>query len=136
VLRPPVELGQFTSHDMAKQPANILLTEPASGRRRIVLADFGIARQANEASGLTATSMTVGSDLYAAPEQLTGDVLDGRAGAALATQVLMRVERRRRVARQEIRREIRVDDYLSAGGTAGETLMCDWSYGQGTEKKS
>jgi serine/threonine protein kinase len=51
VLRPPVELGQFTSHDMAKQPANILLTEPASGRRRIVLADFGIARQANEASG-------------------------------------------------------------------------------------
>jgi serine/threonine-protein kinase len=61
------------------KPANILLTNPASGRRRILLADFGIARQADEVSGLTATNMTVGSVLYAAPEQLTGDPLDGRA---------------------------------------------------------
>jgi serine/threonine-protein kinase len=61
------------------KPANILLTKPASGRRRILLADFGIARQADEVSGLTATNMTVGSVLYAAPEQLTGDPLDGRA---------------------------------------------------------
>jgi serine/threonine protein kinase, bacterial len=61
------------------KPANILLTEPASGRRRILLADFGIARQADEVSGLTATNMTVGSVLYAAPEQLTGEPLDGRA---------------------------------------------------------
>jgi serine/threonine protein kinase, bacterial len=61
------------------KPANILLTEPASGRRRILLADFGIARQSDEVSGLTATNMTVGSVLYAAPEQLTGEPLDGRA---------------------------------------------------------
>jgi serine/threonine-protein kinase len=61
------------------KPANILLTEPTSGRRRILLADFGIARQADEVSGLTATNMTVGSVLYAAPEQLTGEPLDGRA---------------------------------------------------------
>jgi serine/threonine protein kinase, bacterial len=61
------------------KPANILLTEPTSGQRRILLADFGIARQADDVSGLTATNMTVGSVLYAAPEQLTGEPLDGRA---------------------------------------------------------
>src|SRR5207249_797086 len=57
-----------------------LATEPGPSRsRRILLADFGIARQTNDDSGLTATNMTVGSVLYAAPEQLTGDALDGRA---------------------------------------------------------
>jgi hypothetical protein len=68
---------------------------------------------------LTTTKFRLGAQPYAAPEQLTGDVLDDRAGAALATQVQMRVKRRRRVARQEIRREIRVDDYLSAGVRRG-----------------
>ncbi len=67
----------ITNRCTATEPANILPTEPASGRRRILLADFGIARQANEASGLTAANVTVGSDPYAAPEPLTGDVLDG-----------------------------------------------------------
>lgn len=61
------------------KPANILLTEPTSARRRILLADFGIARRADDVNGLTSTNMTVGSVLYAAPEQLTGDPLDGRA---------------------------------------------------------
>jgi serine/threonine-protein kinase len=61
------------------KPANILLTDPRMGDRRILLADFGIARAANEANGLTATNVTVGSVAYAAPEQLTGKVLDGRA---------------------------------------------------------
>lgn len=61
------------------KPANILLTPPQSGSRRILLADFGIARTANDANHLTATNMTVGSVAYAAPEQLTGKSLDGRA---------------------------------------------------------
>ena len=61
------------------KPANILLTKPASGRRRILLADFGIARQIDDVSGLTATNMTIGSVLYAPPEQLMGEPLDGRA---------------------------------------------------------
>jgi serine/threonine-protein kinase len=43
------------------------------------LADFGIARYASVASGLTATNMTVGTVAYAAPEQLLGGHLDGRA---------------------------------------------------------
>jgi serine/threonine protein kinase len=36
------------------------------------LADFGIARQLDGISGLTATNMTVGTVSHAAPEQLTG----------------------------------------------------------------
>jgi serine/threonine protein kinase, bacterial len=61
------------------KPANILMTNPRMGDRRILLADFGIARGTNEANALTATNVTVGSVAYAAPEQLTGKVLDGRA---------------------------------------------------------
>jgi serine/threonine-protein kinase len=61
------------------KPANILLAYPESGDQRILLADFGIARWANDISGLTATNMTVGTVSYAAPEQLMGDRLDGRA---------------------------------------------------------
>jgi serine/threonine protein kinase, bacterial len=61
------------------KPANILLTEPEDGERRILLADFGIARQVAEVSGLTATNMTVGTVTYAAPEQLMGAEIDGRA---------------------------------------------------------
>jgi serine/threonine-protein kinase len=61
------------------KPANILLAQPDTGDQRILLADFGIARWANEISGLTATNMTVGTVSYAAPEQLMGQQLDGRA---------------------------------------------------------
>jgi serine/threonine-protein kinase len=60
------------------KPGNILLAE-AGGKRRITLADFGIARQMDEVSALTATNMTIGSIPYAAPEQLSGEGMDGRA---------------------------------------------------------
>lgn len=59
------------------KPANILLS--ATPPRRVLLADFGIARRADEISGLTATNMAIGTVAYAAPEQLTGQILDGRA---------------------------------------------------------
>jgi serine/threonine protein kinase, bacterial len=61
------------------KPANILLSHPESDDQRILLADFGIARWANDISGLTETNMTVGTVSYAAPEQLMGGQLDGRA---------------------------------------------------------
>ncbi|MGE2813768.1 serine/threonine-protein kinase [Mycobacterium heidelbergense] len=60
------------------KPSNILLTETGP-RRRILLADFGIARELGEISGLTATNMLVGTTAYCAPEQLQGADLDGRA---------------------------------------------------------
>jgi serine/threonine-protein kinase len=61
------------------KPANILLAEADGKGRRIVLADFGIARQLSDISGLTATNMVMGTTAYAAPEQLLGKEIDGRA---------------------------------------------------------
>ena len=61
------------------KPANILLTHPDTGDQRILLADFGVARQLADASGITATNVAVGTVAYAAPEQLLGQKMDGRA---------------------------------------------------------
>lgn len=61
------------------KPPNILLTKPERGRRRVLLGDFGIARNTAEVSGLTDTNVTLGTVNYAAPEQLTGSTIDGRA---------------------------------------------------------
>jgi serine/threonine-protein kinase len=61
------------------KPANILLTDLDSRRPRALLADFGIARRLDDATRLTATTMTVGTVAYAAPEQLMGTKIDGRA---------------------------------------------------------
>jgi serine/threonine-protein kinase len=74
------------------KPANILISNPGTEDERILLADFGIARRGGEASELTGTNMTVGTVAYAAPEQLRGDEIDGRADqyalAATAFQLL------------------------------------------------
>jgi len=62
------------------KPANIMLTHlDEVGEQRILLADFGIARSVDDISGLTSTNMTVGTVAYAAPEQMMGDDIDGRA---------------------------------------------------------
>jgi serine/threonine-protein kinase len=61
------------------KPANILLGLPASGDNRVMLADFGVARWIDQSSNLTGAEMTVGTVTYAAPEQLKGEQIDGRA---------------------------------------------------------
>ncbi|WP_099225488.1 serine/threonine-protein kinase [Mycobacterium persicum] len=61
------------------KPANILLAEPDGQAPRVFLADFGIARPIEDATRLTATNMAVGTVAYAAPEQLMGEPIDGRA---------------------------------------------------------
>jgi serine/threonine-protein kinase len=62
------------------KPANIMLTHvDDDGEQRILLTDFGIARSVDDISGLTSTNMSVGTVAYAAPEQLMGEEIDGRA---------------------------------------------------------
>ncbi|OBF18757.1 hypothetical protein A5725_01870 [Mycobacterium kubicae] len=61
------------------KPANILLTDPDAHARRIYLADFGVARRIDDSAKLTATNVAVGTVAYAAPEQLRGHTIDGRA---------------------------------------------------------
>lgn len=62
------------------KPANIMIANcDDNDERRILLTDFGIARSVNDISGLTATNMTMGTVAYCAPEQLSGEELDGRA---------------------------------------------------------
>jgi serine/threonine protein kinase len=60
------------------KPANILLTEREPKKRRVLLADFGVARSLTEMVGLTKTNVAVGTANYAAPEQLMGLPIDGR----------------------------------------------------------
>ncbi|MFI5505918.1 protein kinase [Mycobacterium sp. NPDC051804] len=76
------------------KPANILLANHGTTNERIMLADFGVARRIGDGAttNLTATNMTVGTVAYAAPEQLMGEGIDGRADqyalAATAFQLL------------------------------------------------
>lgn len=63
------------------KPANILVADLDHGERRILLGDFGVARDLADdaAGGLTATNITVGTAAYASPEQLMGLGVDGRS---------------------------------------------------------
>ncbi|MBF6399336.1 protein kinase [Nocardia cyriacigeorgica] len=62
------------------KPANILLGPPPSPDEpeRVLLADFGIAKALDEATGLTRTGMVVASLEYAAPEQFGNSHIDDR----------------------------------------------------------
>lgn len=67
------------------KPGNILVTNAPDTERRVLLADFGIARQLSDPSGLTASNLAIGTVAYAAPEQLMGsDGLDRADQYALA----------------------------------------------------
>ena len=61
------------------KPANILLGVPESSDARVMLVDFGVARWIGQSSDLTGAEMTVGTVNYAAPEQLTGEKINGHA---------------------------------------------------------
>ncbi|PRC41671.1 serine/threonine protein kinase, partial [Mycobacterium sp. ITM-2017-0098] len=61
------------------KPANIIVADLDGEDPNIYLADFGIARPLDDTIGITTTNMTVGTVAYAAPEQLMGEEIDGRA---------------------------------------------------------
>jgi serine/threonine protein kinase len=55
------------------KPGNILL----GPRRRVRLADFGVARLVEDSAGHTRTGHVIGTAAYLAPEQVTGDEVSG-----------------------------------------------------------
>src|SRR6478735_2620603 len=61
------------------KPANMIVADIDTDDPSVFLADFGIARPLDDTSGITTTNMTVGTVAYAAPEQLMGESIDGRA---------------------------------------------------------
>ena len=61
------------------KPANIIVADYDTNEPMVFLADFGIARPLDDTGGITTTNMAVGTVAYAAPEQLMGEAIDGRA---------------------------------------------------------
>jgi hypothetical protein len=57
------------------KPSNIMMTRGG----RVKVADFGVAKAMGEETDLTRTGTVIGSPAYMAPEQVRGEVLDGRA---------------------------------------------------------
>jgi len=60
------------------KPGNVLVESPGSVRERAYLSDFGISKRTTTGSGLTRTGQFVGTVDYVAPEQITGEPIDGR----------------------------------------------------------
>src|SRR3989442_15501626 len=58
------------------KPANIWLE---AGRDRVKILDFGLARLNQADAQITSSGMIVGTPAYMAPEQASGDPVDGRA---------------------------------------------------------
>jgi serine/threonine protein kinase, bacterial len=61
------------------KPTNILFANPADGEPQTLLTDFGIARQLGAPEVPSPPDLTGEMVAYAAPEQLTGQDIDGRA---------------------------------------------------------
>ncbi len=62
------------------KPGNILVeTVGSAGFDRAYLSDFGISKRTATIGGLTRTGQFVGTVDYVAPEQITGESVDGRA---------------------------------------------------------
>jgi serine/threonine protein kinase len=75
------------------KPGNILLSRPGSPLERAYLADFGITKRiatVTTQGALTRTGQFVGTVDYVAPEQIQGEVVDGRADVYSLGCVLFR----------------------------------------------
>jgi eukaryotic-like serine/threonine-protein kinase len=80
------------------KPANVWLEEntkleeeQSSSIHRVKLLDFGLARSVEEDSHLTSTGMILGTPTYMAPEQASGEPVDGRADLFALGVILYRM---------------------------------------------
>ncbi|MEV6771308.1 serine/threonine-protein kinase [Nocardia sp. NPDC051030] len=84
-LRIVTEVGRGLDHAHRRgllhrdvKPANFMLSEAGSEEERVLLADFGLAKSAEDTNELTQTGSFVATIAYASPEQLSGEQLDRR----------------------------------------------------------
>jgi serine/threonine-protein kinase len=64
------------------KPDNMMLTHARDGADQVKVVDFGIAKAmggGEEGQKVTKTGLVIGTPEYMSPEQLSGDVLDGRS---------------------------------------------------------
>jgi len=61
------------------KPANMLLDSQPGRPDHVYLSDFGLSKAAAGSTGLTGTGLFLGTVDYAAPEQINGKPVDGRA---------------------------------------------------------
>src|SRR5712672_958816 len=61
------------------KPANMLVDVGPHRPEHVYLSDFGVARGVVSSSGLTRAGQFLGTPDYAAPEQVSGQAVDGRA---------------------------------------------------------
>lgn len=75
------------------KPDNIMLTKGRDGADVVKVVDFGIAKAmgGEEGQKVTKTGLVVGTPEYMSPEQLSGDVLDGRSDIYSLALVLFRM---------------------------------------------
>jgi len=75
-----VALALGAAHDLKLvhrdiKPANIMLTKPG----RVMVTDFGLARDVQDAGSITQAEEAIGTPQYIAPEQARGEAVDGRS---------------------------------------------------------
>ena len=61
------------------KPDNIMVSTNAEGMDSVKVVDFGIAKSTGEISKVTRTGVVGGTPEYMSPEQLAGEVVDGRS---------------------------------------------------------
>lgn len=75
------------------KPDNIMIAKGRDGKDLVKVVDFGIAKAmgGEEGQKVTKTGLVVGTPEYMSPEQLSGDVLDGRSDIYSLALVLYRM---------------------------------------------